>query len=45
VEAVSGARSRKPPNRHAVRRENAVTVTATIRELADKECEYGFVTA
>jgi hypothetical protein len=34
-----------PPNRHAVRRENAVTVTATIQELADKEYEYGFVTA
>ena len=41
----SEARSRKPRNRHAVQRENAVTTTATIRELADKECEYGFVTA
>lgn len=29
----------------ALRRENGVTATATIRELADKDYEYGFVTA
>ena len=34
-----------PPAATPSEGENAVTVSATIRELADKEYEYGFVTA